>query len=226
MQKMVNMTISLPEEMRRRMDKHPKIKWSVVAQAAFERELKSLERRENPQYTLSFLVRHKSPNFRALIPGQTTEPYEKMEIVRNEKLHQAVLYAEIDLMNAGLRFDIDDVHELPSPGGFKITREYRVWRIDWTLEGAEVVIEERDIEIGGEMEKTQDFYLVFLVDGEKAIQHIKKAEVRLKKVLGEFEVVKKDGKRAWLLNTITSIVGGCEFDIHEPYNRYLLNCED
>ena len=39
---MTNMTLAVPEELRREMDEHPEINWSEIARHAFKQELKEL----------------------------------------------------------------------------------------------------------------------------------------------------------------------------------------
>ncbi|MBI5036669.1 hypothetical protein HZC09_04990 [Candidatus Micrarchaeota archaeon] len=41
---MVNMTLSVPDDLRQRMGNFPQIKWSEVARKAFEKELTVLEK--------------------------------------------------------------------------------------------------------------------------------------------------------------------------------------
>jgi len=40
---MPNMTLSLPEQLHKKMKQHPELKWSDVARQAFEQKLKNLE---------------------------------------------------------------------------------------------------------------------------------------------------------------------------------------
>ena len=40
---MVNMTLSLPEQLHKKMKQHPELKWSDVARQAFEKKLKDME---------------------------------------------------------------------------------------------------------------------------------------------------------------------------------------
>ena len=40
---MPNMTLSLPEQLHKKMKQHPELKWSDVARQAFEKRLKNLE---------------------------------------------------------------------------------------------------------------------------------------------------------------------------------------
>jgi len=40
---MPNMTLSLPEQLHKKMKQHPELKWSDVARQAFEKRLKDLE---------------------------------------------------------------------------------------------------------------------------------------------------------------------------------------
>lgn len=40
---MPNMTLSLPEQLHKKMKQHPELKWSDVARQAFEKKLKDLE---------------------------------------------------------------------------------------------------------------------------------------------------------------------------------------
>lgn len=40
---MPNMTLSLPEQLHKKMKQHPELKWSDVARQAFEKKLKNLE---------------------------------------------------------------------------------------------------------------------------------------------------------------------------------------
>lgn len=40
---MVNMTLSIPEEVHKRMERHTELKWSDIARKAFERKLEEIE---------------------------------------------------------------------------------------------------------------------------------------------------------------------------------------
>lgn len=43
---MGNITLSVPEVLHRRLQKHPELKWSEIARQAFEKKLKELELEE------------------------------------------------------------------------------------------------------------------------------------------------------------------------------------
>lgn len=43
---MVNITLAVPEQLHKRLGKHPELKWSEIARQAFEKKLKEIELEE------------------------------------------------------------------------------------------------------------------------------------------------------------------------------------
>ncbi len=63
---MVNITISVPADLKREMERHEKINWSEVARRAFEEEMRRREMKEAASEIRELREQSKAPDWRGV----------------------------------------------------------------------------------------------------------------------------------------------------------------